>query len=469
MAAVHQHPPSHPRIRSASDPFTDPVNPARRPPPLPPKTKSQQRMPAPISKSAPTNRDPHNDITEAVRDTVTVRGSTDYNPRNRVGRSQTTATPSPNSRPTQPRSKSQDSANRPEKSKSSGKSRSKKGSQHADVIDRLDFTGVGPMFHHDGPFDACAPSRNRQRNKAPMFAWTPRPGDAPPAGDSAYPAASAYTAFSNTNYVDPPKKKVDAIAEAWGIHEPEPYEEFFAGGGTGRADGDTPASSIYNGRDSHNSHSTTRSGNGQKRAKDSKDARDVYREYLEGGQPADGNTARPRIATRRTLVPPPQPIFVPDPAEMPDNPDNLSPPASSPGFPKRSKSLMHRIRRMREAPNVPVGSDYDQPPSPSSPTDATANSTRPTHRSQNSFLGRFAGGARNAQVGADKSEPFVYIEAQNNKELPAPPQGAGETPPDVPVVGYFDGTNGGNTGSPALGRKTSLMKKVGKVVGRGRQ
>ncbi|GLB36088.1 putative pal1 cell morphology protein [Lyophyllum shimeji] len=465
MPAVHQQPPSHSRVRSTSDPFTDPVNSVRRPPPLPPKGKPQHRMPAPISKPPSANRDPHSDITEAVRDTVQVRGSTDYNQRTRVGRSLTSATPSPNHRPTPPRSKSQDSANRHEKSRSSGKTRSKKGSQHADVIDRLDFTGVGPMFHHDGPFDACAPSRNRQRNKAPMYAWTPRPDDVPGTGDSAYPAASAYAAFSDTHYVDPPKKKVDAIAEAWGIHEPEPYEEFFAGGGTGRADGDTPASSIYNGRDSHNSHSTNRSASGQKRAKDGKDARDVYREYLEGGPSAD--PSRPRVATRRPLVPPPQPIFVPDPAEV-ENPDNLSPPASSPGHPKRSKSLMHRIRRMREAPNVPVGSDYDQPPSPSSPTDASANFSRPTHRPQNSFLGRF-GGSRNANPGADKSEPFVYVEQQNNKDLPAPPQGADETPPDVPVMGYFDGASGGNAGSPPLGRKTSLMQKVGRVVGRGRQ
>ncbi|KAF5385175.1 hypothetical protein D9615_001466 [Tricholomella constricta] len=467
MAAVH---PSHSRLRSASDPFTDPALAVRRPPPLPPKTNSQQRMPAPVPKTAPQTRDAHNDITEAVRDTVTVRGNTDYGARNRVGRSQTSNVPSQSSRTTQRRSQSQDSANRPEKTKSSGKSRSKKGSQHADVIDRLDFTGVGPMFHHDGPFDACAPSRNRQRNKAPMFAWTPRPDDIPASGDSAYPSAHAYKAFSNTNYVDPPKKKVDAIAEAWGIHEPEPYEEFFAGGGTGRPDGDTPASSIYNGKDSHNSHSSaTRTANGQKRAKDGKEARDVYREYLEGVQSGTGD-ARPRGATRRTLVPPPQPIFVPDPAEMTD-PPGVSPPLSSPGFPKRSKSLMHRIRKMRDAPNVPVSADYDQSPSPPSPTDATANSTRPTHRPQNSFLGRFGGGARNAQPGSDKSEPFVYIEAQNNKDLPAPPPGAGDTPPEVPVMGYFDGTNSGagNPGSPGLGRKTSLMKKVGRVVGRSRQ
>ncbi|KAF9462176.1 Pal1 cell morphology protein-domain-containing protein [Collybia nuda] len=476
MAAVYPNPSSrHPksRLRSSSDPFVDPATKSQRPPPPPPKTLKPPRMPAPVPKTAPVQRDTQRDITEAVRDTVTVRGSTDYNPRTRVGRSQTAITPSPGSRPPGRRSQSQDSAILAEKAKASGKPRSKKGSQHADVIDRLDFTGVGPMFHHDGPFDACAPSRNRQRNKAPMFAWSARPDESPAHGDSAYPSAHAIKAFSN-NYVDPPKKKVDAIAEAWGIHEPEPYEEFFAGGGTGRPDGDTPASSIYNGRDSHNSHSTSRSGAASRRAKDGRDARDVYRDHLEEGQHGNSNTNRPRMTTRRSVVPPPKPIFVPDPSDAADPAG--SPPISSPGFPKRSKSLMHRIRKMRDAPNVPAGPDYDQPPSPSSPiehsypgADGNSNPTRPTHRTQNSFLGRF-GGTRANQTVSEKSEPFVYIDAHNNKDLPAPPQATNEAPGEQPSGEYFDSTAGGGAfpTSPGLGRKTSLMKKVGRVVGRSR-
>lgn len=308
-----------------------------------------------------------------------------------------------------------------------------------------------------------------------MFAWSARPDDTPAHGDSAYPSAHAAKVFTN-NYVDPPKKKVDAIAEAWGIHEPEPYEEFFAGGGTGRPDGDTPASSIYNGRDSHNSHSTSRSGTTPRRTKDGRDARDVYREYLEEGQQGQGNGSanRPRMATRRSVVPPPQPIFVPDASEVTD--PSGSPPVSSPGFPKRSKSLMHRIRKMRDAPNVPAGPDYDQPPSPSSPTEhsypgasGNPNPTRPTHRTQNSFLGRF-GGARTNQPTSDKPEPFVYIDAHNNKDLPSPPRASREISGERPSGDYFDGATAGGPGptSPGLGRKTSLMKKVGRVVGRSR-
>ncbi|KAF9015096.1 hypothetical protein BDQ17DRAFT_1535828 [Cyathus striatus] len=399
-------------------------------------------------------RDHTNDITDAVRDTVTLRQSNDYNPRSRVARSQTAVPPPPpnsNSKPSPRRSHSQDSANVPEKPRSSGKSRGKKGSQHADVIDRLDFTGVGPMFHHDGPFDACAPSRNKHPSKAPMYAWTSRPSDPPTQsyGDSAYPSAEAYKVFSN-NYADPPKKKVDAIAEAWGIHEPEPFEEFFAGGGSTRPEGDTPASSIHNGRDSHQSHSTQRSSN-RNRTKDGRDAREVYKEHLEDSQQA------PRRGGRRPLVPPPQPIFVPGTDAV--EPGTGSPPAGSPGFPKRSKSLMQRIRKMRDAPNIPVGvQDYDNvPPSPTSPTE-NSYPTRPTHRTQNSFLGRFGGATPRAPPAAEKPEPFILIEAQN-KDLPAPPAGQSTE------LGYFDAAQqGASAGSPGLGRKQSLMKKVGRVV-----
>ncbi|KAL8772978.1 MAG: hypothetical protein Q9209_001998 [Squamulea sp. 1 TL-2023] len=53
-------------------------------------------------------------------------------------------------------------------------SRSKKPNQRLDIIDSLDVTsiyGTG-LFHHDGPFDACNPHRNRKGAKvAPMQAF----------------------------------------------------------------------------------------------------------------------------------------------------------------------------------------------------------------------------------------------------------------------------------------------------------
>ncbi|RYP09467.1 hypothetical protein DL765_008417 [Monosporascus sp. GIB2] len=43
-----------------------------------------------------------------------------------------------------------------------------------DIIDKLDATGIygGGLFHHDGPFDACNPNRNRKGSRrAPMQAF----------------------------------------------------------------------------------------------------------------------------------------------------------------------------------------------------------------------------------------------------------------------------------------------------------
>jgi hypothetical protein len=440
MAAVQHRSRHH---HKPSNPFSD--YPKHPPPPPPKSSKPSSRTSAAVSKSNPTN-----DITEAVRDTVVLRGQSD-GPRNRPTRAQTAVT-SPsnnNSHPTHTRrSQSQDSGGIAEKSRHR-RNNGKKGSQHADVIDRLDITGVGTMFHHDGPFDACAPSRNRQRNMAPIHSWSPTPDQDQfavlPYGDSAYPGAHAYAAFSD-DYPEPPKKKVDAIAEAWGIHEPEPYEEFLAGGGKV----DTPASSIYNGRDSHTRH--TRRG------------RDAKEEHPSDGYHAPAGSSRPRIMSRRT-VPPPQPIFVPDPIDMGGE---GSP--GPPGTPKRSKSLMQRIRRMRDTPNVPVGSDNEAPSSPGSPNEQASYATRPTHRPQNSFLGRFGAGNKSNTAppyspGSEKPEPYVLIDA-HNKQLPATP---GPNPADMAsydaglALSYADG-NSPPTGGAALGRKTSLIQKVGRAV-----
>ena len=294
------------------------------------------------------------------------------------------------------------------------------------------------VFHHDGPFDACAPSRNKHHNKAPMYAWGTIPDESPALryGDGAYPSADAYKVFSN-DYPEAPKKKVDAIAEAWGIHEPEPFEEFFAGGGSGRQDSDTPASSIYNGKDSH---SAPRNNPTVRRVKESR-----------------GD--RPGVAARRSLAPPPQPIFTAEPTEI-ELPE-------SPPYPKRSKSLLHRFRKMRDAPNVPVGPDYDEPPtSPTSPIDST--SPRPTHRPQSSFLGRFSSATRANQLPVgevlEKREPYVFIE--QTKELPVLPSSTSSPGEDVPFQSYPESQMGATSSSPndRLGRKTSIIKKVGRVV-----
>lgn len=46
-------------------------------------------------------------------------------------------------------------------------------SKNLDTIDRLDVTGFfgGGKFHHDGPFDACTPQRNKDNKAAPVNAF----------------------------------------------------------------------------------------------------------------------------------------------------------------------------------------------------------------------------------------------------------------------------------------------------------
>lgn len=75
-----------------------------------------------------------------------------------------------------------------EKSRHSEKTRSSEKSRHhksrsskkkvvqpknLDTIDKLDVTGFfgGSGFHHDGPFDACTPHRNKDKKAAPVMAF----------------------------------------------------------------------------------------------------------------------------------------------------------------------------------------------------------------------------------------------------------------------------------------------------------
>jgi hypothetical protein len=132
------------------------------------------------------------------------------------------------------------------------------------------------------------------------------------------PATANYSSY----YSEPPKKKVDAIAEAWGMHEPEPYEEFSAGGGD--HDG-----AITNG------------GTTMREARPN------------GRRTREDLTSRPRASHR---IPPPQPIFVGD-GQRPEAHSPQPSPSSGGANIGRNKSIIQRIRKMRDSPNVPVGFD----------------------------------------------------------------------------------------------------------------
>ncbi|KAG5355767.1 Protein PAL1 [Yarrowia sp. B02] len=89
------------------------------------------------------------------------------------------------------------------------KGRLSKTGQPLDTIDKLDVTGFGfgSGFHHDGPFDACRPHRNKQTNfKAPV---------------AAFPVNGANNALG-------PAKPSEEQIDAWGRTETEAFSDFSA-------------------------------------------------------------------------------------------------------------------------------------------------------------------------------------------------------------------------------------------------
>ena len=219
---------------------------------------------------------------------------------------------------------------------------------------------------------------------------------------------------------EPPRKKVDAIAEAWGIHEPEPFEDFSAGGGQ------------------------------------SSEFRPSYMRKPEEAP------RRREAAPRRTALPPPQPIFAPGIEAEFAGPEP-SPPLSPGGGAgmKRSRSLMQRIRRMRENPNIPVGNGDG---SGVQNTYESGGSGRPNHKSQHSFAGRLAGaGVREQLPSPLEEETYAPTEATKHKELPHLPQTDSANPVDA---GYFEQQTYVEQSPPAgAGKKLNWIQRVGGVVG----
>lgn len=132
---------------------------------------------------------------------------------------------------------------------------------------------------------------------------------------------------------------------------------------------------------------------------------------------------------------------------------------------------------MRDSPNVPVDQEaypanpiYNSPPSPSENT----HPGRPGHKHQNSFLGKFNGPQRRtskdeASPQSDTSEKFVYVDAvrkskdSQRKELPPTPLSSGNvnTPETNNGDGYFEDVS---TSGGGIGRRSSLLRKVGRAV-----
>jgi len=223
-----------------------------------------------------------------------------------------------------------------------------------------------------------------------------------------------------------PPKKVNVLAEAWGIHEPEPFEDFSAGGGHNH---------------DYRSHHATNTRKSE-----------------------EAPPRRREAAPRRTALPPPQPIFTPgvDVEFIPPEPSPPLSPGGGAGM-KRSKSLMQRIRRMRETPNIPVNNGDGVGVQN---TYESGGPGRPNHKSQNSFAGRLAGGGIKEHLPPpQENDAYFPAETSRTKDLPRPPKTSSA---NTDEKGYFAQTDGEQLSATGLGRRRSLMQKVGGVV-RGRK
>ncbi|KAG8691404.1 hypothetical protein FRC09_011635 [Ceratobasidium sp. 395] len=326
---------------------------------------------------------------------------------------------------------------------------------HVDVIDKLDYSGVGAtMFHHDGPFDACAPSRNKNKTKAPMYAFD---GDMPlqqadgtdkrlsplaqatilamkqSPGSSPYPVGALNTNVSNRDQPPSPtyggsKKKSpkkSALAEAWGIAEPEPFEEFSAGRQSGY-ERDSP----MNGSLTSINNSSARTGMTTRV--------DAFSEYPDSSRPQPAR--RPSRA-----LPPPQPIQLYPEFPEGDDPVAMSTAPSAygarPAGPKRSRSLIQRFRKMRDSPNAPPMPDYDDEVKQASDVRLVPQRAPP--------------------VPDRNRDAYVKFEAPprggRDKNLPVPPPSN---------VDYFESQHAPVSPGAGVARKGSLMQKVKGVMSR---
>ncbi|KAL1884950.1 hypothetical protein Plec18167_001607 [Paecilomyces lecythidis] len=146
-----------------------PSRPSNKPPSRPRKERSQTRTKdsdpfdifadPPSSSSKPPHRSKSHDVRRPRRNSESSI----------MERPQKPLDPEDEKRRRERRHRERDARHRDGKSRSS-----KKPSHRLDIIDKLDVTsiyGTG-LFHHDGPFDACNPHRNRKGLKtAPMQAF----------------------------------------------------------------------------------------------------------------------------------------------------------------------------------------------------------------------------------------------------------------------------------------------------------
>ena len=180
---------------------------------------------------------------------------------------------------------------------------------------------------------------------------------------------------------------------------------------------------------------------------------------------------------RRPKLPPPQPIALPGTGggSLPNSPTgspvvdtfggDMGSTPQRPAVVKRTKSLMQRIRKMRDSPNVPLGgndSGYHEGWTPGATPvlpeeDYNYASEGPGYYRPSTSRKPSArrGSADDAYYSTDVP-PLPQIPRSRDKALPPPP---------MPTPSMEDNTYFEQPKSPGIGRKTSLYRKVKGVVG----
>ncbi|WVO13928.1 hypothetical protein L204_101553 [Cryptococcus depauperatus] len=265
----------------------------------------------------------------------------------------------------------------------------KKGSRHVDVIDTWDPTGLGSaMWHHAGPYDAAAPSRNTNlpNTKAPMRAFDKTNMQLP------LPLQRGPSTISLTPPVPPAKESSRDTVEA-DRRRPSraiPARRAAGGGLTGQYSTSMPTDGGYfpNLGDAGPQDEAGIARMERQREREAKrmalkaawgiDTPEPFEDF--GGSPHDGtlDSAEDAYSPESTTAPLPggRPIRSPTIKEETLSPvfENALPRGSTatstnapPGGIKRTKSLMQKIKTMRKNPNV-LARKAPHNPRPSSPS-----------------------------------------------------------------------------------------------------
>ncbi|WVQ69976.1 uncharacterized protein L199_008200 [Kwoniella botswanensis] len=280
----------------------------------------------------------------------------------------------------------------------------KKGSRHADVIDTWDPTGLGSaMWHHSGPYDAAAPSRNQNLpgNKAPMQAFRAPPVQSPP--------PKGPTTISLSQPPVPPKDTVGETSDRPGHRRGQSGNRYGApsntrrvsgGGLTGQYSTSMPAGGGYfpNIMDEPQDEATLARIERQ-RERESKrqalkaawgiDTPEPFEDF--GGSPNDGTVelANDYYSPESVSAPLPgkparspgmrfgmgatsPPIREEGTSPTGEYPINTRVAGPGPGGVKRTKSLMQKIKTMRENPGL---SNRSASPKAYSPSEGIINTS----------------------------------------------------------------------------------------------